>query len=257
YIWKASQVTEGVPTGSASSEATTSAATSSVSAGASSRPQASFDDTGATADVLTISLPFNDSQTFHKKEPFAYRFTLSAPLVVDVTASARDGNGEVRCTLFKTEEEGFSMEYYVGYIENGVCGLRTALAAGNYQLQVQSPTADLAYVVEAKAGTGDGNDGFSQALSLDRTSVRSDMLDANDLEDWFVFTVGREAQMTLSLTSNDPLRCLIYPAGDVDLFGFEGPACNVPYLYPAGTYYVGVGHASPKAARQTFTVQVR
>jgi len=87
--------------------------------------------------------------------------------------------------------------------------------------------------------------------------TRVGVLEDNDLEDWFTFTLTSEQKMTLSLTSADKLRCIINPSSNVDLFGFEGPGCNAAYTYPSGTYYVGIGHAFPKAQRQLYTIELK
>ncbi|MEK7219017.1 MAG: S-layer homology domain-containing protein, partial [Patescibacteria group bacterium] len=256
-IWNALQ---GVlsSASSASSEDPPAASSSASTGQASSRSQATFDDTGATADMLSPTFPFVDTQRFHGKKPFSYKFAVSSSAVAEFTVRLRDGGmGSLSCTLFRMEKEGFSTEYYLGYQENGTCYLRVAVRPGNYQLQLQPTVADTTYIVESGVGTGDGNDGFTQAPVLPYGKTRVDMLEANDLEDWFTFTVHEEQMMTVDLSSSESLRCLVYPSSDVDLFGFEGPSCGAPYLYPVGTYYVGVGHAIPKALKQTYTLELK
>lgn len=257
YIWAALrgaslQSSSAVSSAAVSSEAVSSAQSSSR------KSVSSFDDTGASAHVLTMTFPFTDTQTFDKKQTFSYRFHLDTPMVASVTASPREGStGDVNCTLFHLDKDGLSVEYYLGYVEAGICHLRTALAAGDYQLQLQPTVPNTSYLVETAVGKGDGNDGFSQAVSLDNGKSRTDFLDANDYEDWFTFTVTTQKQMTLSLTATDKLRCLIEPAANVDMYGFDEPTCNNPFLYPVGTYYVGIGHAYPGAVRQTYAIQLK
>ena len=205
-----------------------------------------------------MSFPFNDVKRFAAKKPFSYRFTLTSPTVVDVTSGLNAGeSGMLSCTLFKLEKDGLSTEYYIGFKEGTSCYLRTALTAGDYQLQLQPTVPDVYFSVSAKAGQGDGNDGLSQAERLQAGQVRVEVLDSNDLEDWFTFTVTTEQTMTLALTSSQQLRCLVYPGPDVDIFGFDSPVCGAAYLYPVGTYHVSVGHALPRAARQTYSIELK
>ncbi|MFA6039306.1 MAG: S-layer homology domain-containing protein [Candidatus Peribacteraceae bacterium] len=254
-IWNALQGSSSSAASAGSSDGASSAASSGQ---ASSRTQAEFDDTGATADMLSPTFPFEDTQRFHGKKPFSYRFTVDSSKVAEFTVGLRDGGqGDVSCTLFRMEKEGFSTEYYLGYQEKGACRLKVAVRPGDYQLQLQPTVADTSYLVESGVGSGDGNDGFIQAPVLLFGKTRVDMLEANDLEDWFTFTVHQEEEMTLDLSSNESLRCLIYPSSDVDLFGFEGPSCGTAYAYPVGTYYVGIGHAIPRELKQTYTLELK
>ena len=116
--------------------------------------------------------------------------------------------------------------------------------------------------MNAKAGKGDGNDGFSEAKTLPLGAARTDFLDVNDLEDWFKFTVtgttGQEQHMTVMLTSSSvKIGCLIYPAKGVDVIGFKQPDCNELASFTPGDYYVSVRHPLPLATRITYTIQVK
>lgn len=257
YIWNATKVEASSSVSSAASSAASDATVPSGSS-SSTRSTSSFDDTGASARVMNVNYPFSDTQSFVKKQPFSYRFSVTRPTFAAVTAKLREGStGDLTCTLFRLEKDGLSNEYYLGYSDAGSCLLRTALAAGDYQLQLQPSVADTTYVVDTALGSGDGNDGFSQAMPLQFGRVRVDFLDSNDLEDWFKFTVTSQKEMTVSLTSADNLRCLIMPSDDVDLYGFQMPACNAAYDYPVGTYYVGIGHAYPKELKQTYSLMLK
>jgi hypothetical protein len=116
-----------------------------------------------------------------------------------------------------------------------------------------------------KEATGDGNDGFSQAKLLQKGKVRTEVLDSNDLEDWYTFKVGASTslntvpgtQMIVNVVSSDKVGCIIYPLADVDLFGFSGPNCNEVYMYPQGTYMVNVRHGLPRASKQTYTLELK
>ncbi len=257
-IWNGMQaMTESASSVSSQAASAGSSAASSVGQ-TSSRKQVNVDDTGASAQVLTMTFPFTDMQQFKSKAPFSYRFHLDKTLVAEFTAQVRDGKpGGVTCTLFRLEHDGFSTEYYIGYVENNACYLRNALTAGDYQLQLSPTLPDTPYTVSSKVAQGDNNDGFSEAVEIPYGKARTEYVESNDLQDWYKFTVRQERQMRFGLTSADNLSCIIMPSSDVDLFGFEGPACNANYTYPIGTYYVGIGHGNPKALRQTYTVELK
>lgn len=213
----------------------------------------------AASRNIKTNYPLNESGTFTDKAAVSYEFDLIGKKLVHVVVSMKQGSaGKVTCRLYKMESSGFSNEYYLGYQEDQQCYVLAALGAGSYQLQVQPTTPNTEYSVSAQdSNAGDGNDGFAEARGLERGNLRTEVLSPNDYEDWFKFTVGREAEMTLSIISGKTLRCLIYPGSSIDLFGFTGPECGKPYLYPAGTYIVGVGHVSPRAEKQTYTIQLK
>ncbi len=258
FIWNGTQSSAvSSASNSTSFDAATTSSAGSAASQVSSRKKVDLDDTGASARVFSLNFPFDDIQRFEGKTSFSYRFHADTSFVADVTAKIRDGQGGLTCTLFRLDADGMSTEYYLGYTEGAGCYLRSALSAGDYQLQLQPTVAGTEYVVETAVGSGDGNDGFSQAANLPFRLTRVGVLEDNDLEDWFTFTLTSEQKMTLSLTSADKLRCIINPSSNVDLFGFEGPGCNAAYTYPSGTYYVGIGHAFPKAQRQLYTIELK
>ena len=206
---------------------------------------------------MQLNFPFTDNRHFLGTDTASYRFHLSAPAVADITASLTAGqSGTVRCILYHLDANGISTEYYLGFQENASCYLRVAMSAGDYQLQLQPSNPDVNYTVTAQVGKGDGNDGFSQALSLSLGKTSVGVLAPNDLSDWYVFTVTTPKQMTVSLVSAQNPTCRILPSSDVSLPSFSGPTCNAAFVYPVGTYYVGIGHAAPRAERETYSISL-
>lgn len=234
---------------SAPAEMSASSAAASSQSQSSPKPQATLVET---------AFPFSHTGTFQEKASVAYGFSLQSAVTVDITASIAKGHaGKISCRLYKLTDAGFSDEYYLGLEENQSCYMLVALQPGKYQLQVTPTTPNVGFSVTAKTGAGDGNDGFSQARGLVRGTLRTEVLSANDYQDWFTFTLDRETLLTLKIVSSAALRCTIYPSSAVDLFGFTGPECGTEYLYPAGTYIVGIGHTPPRATKQTYTIQLK
>lgn len=227
-----------------------SSSSSSTSTGTSSS------SSSAVAQSQDVTFPFSKSGKFTEKDTFSYLFSLARSTVASFTVSLQSSAGKVSCRLYLLNESGFSSEYYLGYQEGNTCYLKTALRPGNYQLQLQPTIAGATYDVDAEETTGDGNDGFVQAIRLSTGTSATYVLTENDFEDYFTFTVSEEKNMTVSASSAAQVRCLVYAMGDVDLFGFDGPQCNQSYSFPTGTYYVGVGRKSPKSAKQTYTIQL-
>lgn len=208
------------------------------------------------AMIFDVTFPFDHTETFEGRKPSIYHFTLAEVATADIKVAIAAGQaGGVSCRLYKLSDQGFSLEYYLGFEEGGSCYLLTALGAGSYQLEVRPEVAGTGYSVKASSGQGDGNDGFRQAASLQRGSPRTDALMPSDYADWFKVVLAAEERHTLTLSSSAVLPCLIHPMEDVDLYGFVGPQCNEEYSYPSGTYYIGVYHGTPRGARQTYTIQ--
>ena len=240
----ASSTAEGFPaTGGGASSAAGSSASVTL------RPEAT---------QTNVNFPFDVTGTFEEKASQAYRFMLSKTTTLDATAAIKAGQGgKISCRLYKLTKDGFSEEYYLGFQESQSCYLLTTLTAGDYQLQLEPTTPNTSFTLAVKAGLGDGNDGFSEARNLTRGNLKTEILSPNDYEDWFKFTLSRDTELTFKVVSSFKVRCLIYPGSDVDVFGFAGPQCGETYLYPAGSYIVGIGHAVPRAARQTYTIQLK
>ncbi|MSR87112.1 S-layer homology domain-containing protein [Candidatus Peribacteria bacterium] len=220
----------------------------------------------AKENTRWVNVPFTDKQIFDGKTPFSYEFVLNSAMVVDVQTTLTDWtSGGVSCRLYLLGRAGFSQEYYLGFQDGKNCVIHAALSPGNWHLQLEPEKLAPTFSISVKQGKGDGNDGFSQAATLPLGQVRSDGLEAGDLEDWYTFSVPRDAktveaggrEMVLRVSSSDPLGCLIYPMDDVDQYGFRGPDCGYKYVYPPGTYMASVRHAAPLTVRQTYSIQVK
>ena len=253
YIYNAMKVGKVVPKGISSSSAVGLNGSSASSRKATTEPP--------PAIVFDVKFPWSENRTFDGKKPASFRFSLDAPATIAVTATLKEApSGDLTCRLYRLTSEGFSLEYYLGINDGNNCLLLVALTPGTFQLQLQSGQEGAAYTVDVKAGKGDGNDGFSQAIRMQRGITRTEFLEAGDLQDWFTFTVNEERDqpiMTVGVVSTTPMHCTIYPMEDVDLFGFTGPECGTSYQYPPGTYIVGIGHGLPLGTRQTYTIQLK
>jgi hypothetical protein len=195
-----------------------------------------------------------------------YTFSLTQQQVVRVHVSRKSVPlGSIACRLYRIENDGFSNEYYLGISDGTECFITAALQPGNWQLQVEVPVKGVLYSLSVDTGSGDGNDGFSQAAALPLGELRVGSLGENDLEDWYTFVVKSDAQtvqkggkdLTVNVVSTSTLGCLIYPLQDVDIFGFQGPVCGLAYRYPPGTYMVTVRHLPPRSIRATYSIGVR
>jgi len=225
-------------------------------------PQSDDDDTEQVEEPepnsLDVEFPFSTSGKFNGKKVFTYRFEVLRAQTAAIKASLQSGQtGKISCRLYRLEEGGFSLRYYLGYQEGRKCYITAAVTPGSYQLELQPTIADSTFAITTEEILGDGNDGFSEAdvimVGLTKTSV----LEPNDLQDWYRFTVGSERNMTLDYSNSAELTCIVYAMEDVDLYGFSGPQCGHSYLYPTGTYYVAIGRKTQKAATKTYTVQLR
>lgn len=272
YIWNALQGSASVSDAQSSAGTATSAAASSSSLTdreqdlkAQQQQEAEL-QARAQRNTTTLSYPFQDERSFDNKEPLSYRFTLSSSTVASIeSAVGANEDGTLSCRLYRMEANGFSSEYYLGFVDAGRCSLRVALTKGDYQLQLQPTSANVRFSVSAKPTTGDGSDGFSEAKPLLYGKLRTELLGENDYEDWYMFDVANSTtvsdfggkKMTLKIVSADKVSCIVYPLANVDLFGFSGPACNEEYLYPAGSYMVSIRHAKPYQAKQAYTVELK
>jgi hypothetical protein len=218
------------------------------------------------ANMKNVSFPFSDQRLFTLRQPLTYSFHLTATTTMSIESSL-GGAGSLSCRLYRLGADGFSTEYYLGSAENASCSLLVTAEAGDYQLLLEPSVINASLTVSAKAATGDGNDGFSQAKSLELTGrVVVSGFDANDLDDWYTFKVSAtdpsviatgSKTMTVTVTSSPQAGCAIYPLADVDLFGFAGPGCNQSYAFPPGTYMVDLRHPFPKQSKMTYSVSVK
>lgn len=259
YIWATLQAPAHMASSSSVSSVTSGAEKSSTS----SRKSITEKDPDI---VPTITVPFSDTPTIPNKKPVSYQFTLSSSKTLRVEGELIPSDqGHVTCRLYRLEKDGYSSEYYLGLEDGKACYIQAALTQGEYQIQIQPTVADAHLTISVKEATGDGNDGFSQAKLLQKGKVRTEVLDSNDLEDWYTFKVGASTslntvpgtQMIVNVVSSDKVGCIIYPLADVDLFGFSGPNCNEVYMYPQGTYMVNVRHGLPRASKQTYTLELK
>lgn len=211
-------------------------------------------------DIRQASFPFTDNSVFKAKKPIGYVFSVTGARTVVKTEVTIVGfySSSVTCRLYRLDENGFSSEYYLGAETKNSCMIVAAVPAGKYQLQIQPTVADAAYTVAGITVTSDGNDGFMDATPLSSTTPRTDMLQANDMSDWYSFNVASEMTGVISVAGSSTLQCIIYTPLAVDQFGFTGPECNKEYKFQAGEQYiVGVSRigATELAKKVTYTIK--
>lgn len=213
-----------------------------------------------------VSVPFSDRKTFDGKIPASYVFRVSDPTTVEVLATITDWTmGTVTCRLYLLGRSGFSQEYYLGFEDGKNCVIRAALAPGNWRLELTPSMLSAPMSVGVKTITGDGNDGFSQAEILPLGQLRTEVLTEGDLEDWFKFTIPRDQktvdnggrEMTVGIIASVRPGCIIYPLDDVDVYGFSNPDCEHRYLFPPGSYMVGIRHPQPLTVKQSYSIIVK
>jgi|GEM_PF-439412 len=223
------------------------------------------EERAAQVRLLKKDLPINDSQTFDKKKPFSFQFTLKHASTVDIVASLTQGQaGGITARLFKLDASGLSTEYYLGFAQGASAYLLNALEAGSYQIDLQPKNAEsTSFSIQAKVASGDSNDGFSQAKNLDTNPVRTESLEANDLQDFFRFTVapmadGQTKSMSIDISSQQEVGCIIYGLSNVDFYGENFPECGKAYAYPSGSYMIAIsrGAKATRAERYTYTVKL-
>jgi hypothetical protein len=204
-----------------------------------------------------VGFPFSDDGTFVEKQRAVYSFEQSGETVASMKATVPLGN-TLTCRLYKIDpEEGFALEYYLGYVNGNECSLRIALGSGDYQFEVSPGTKGITYSIESTKIKGDGNDGFIQAQTLQIDSVKPGIIETEDLADWYTFKVTQQKTMTIELTNLSDIKCLVYPMGDVDLNIPEGPTCNAAYEFPVGTYYVGVIRKDGKTDTENYSIRLK
>ncbi len=255
YIFNA-QNAKDRPQSSSSSSSSSAASTTTLTASSSS--------SSAPKEIMkSVVFPFTDSDTFIGARPAAYLFTLSAKTNVkaQVTVSGYYPS-EVTCRLYRLEADDFSNEYYLGYQEKAKCTVQATLKPGKYQLQLQPTTGGVPYTVTTTTFTGDSNDGFVNAILLNPAQPRTSTLDADDLLDWYTFSLSTSKSATIELTSAESIGCVIYTPASVDQFGFTGPECGKPYLFNANDmddpYYIGISRRTGDTIhRIPYTVNFR
>ena len=237
-----------------SAAAQSSAATSVAALSAASSAKSAYSDEPL---IKQVDFPFGDDGSFDGKRTISYRFMLKATTVMDTAVTTGDKSGTVSCRVFKLSDQGLSAEYYLGFQNNGACNMRLVLKAGSYQMDVQPSVPGVTFDVHTKLGQSDGNDGFSEAKLLVPGIPRSAVLEIDDYADWYTFKVTKSAEMTVVLSTSRRMDAFLYPMEDVDLFGFAGPEINKPYLFPTGTYYVGVRRGDPAYGKEIYSIQLK
>jgi hypothetical protein len=219
-----------------SQQNTWSASASSVS----STTVQSVSSSASSFNPVPLNTSWQQSGNFTSTKPVTYSFTVNATetihieVVQDVHAQAA-----AHCTLFKFEPNGFSYELYYGHEQDRSCTIVATLLPGTYQFQMVPTIADAAYSAAIRTATGDGNDNFAQATAL-RSTVLGQTLPANNTHNWYSFELKVPTRQMITLADDSVVQCDIYGLENVDFDGPNKPVCNVPMLYPAGSYIVGV-----------------
>ncbi len=249
-----------LPLFGAASSAMMQASSATTTMSSSARSSAKSLATEATGTITAVDFPFGDNGMFTKKLTHSYRFTLKAKTTVSLIANliAQNTQDDVTCRLFKIEAgDSFSLEYYLGNQGIDTCAVLATLAPGSYQFDIAPRIANANYTVTSKVVKGDGNDGFVEAKPLILNNPASAFIDVNDLGDYYSFTLKEQTSLMIELTNAENLKCIIYPMGDVDIYGFAQPNCSTQYDFPAGTYYVGVLQRDGRTAKQSYSVRYR
>ncbi len=225
-------------------------ASAASTATAASAARASSSKAAEEATMKNLPFPLKDAGTFTKKKSISYLFDINADTVISVNAVATGAiPSQITCRLYLLKDD-FSDQYHLGLSDAGSCKILAAVQPGKYQLQIQPTLDNASFTVEAKAGTGDGNDGFQEATPIYRDKSQVGMLEPNDLADWFTFTIPTDREAIVELSAPEKLRCTIYTPPDVDQFGFTGPECDKPYTYAAGTYTLTVARTQGQLAKK-------
>ncbi len=251
YIFNALGLTLESASSSIATSQTSSATTRSSARSVAAEPEARL--------PINVDFPFSDESSFVGKEGKSYVFSLEQSIVASFEASVdADSKNNVSCRLYKLNKDtAFALEYYVGHRVDNRCVIRVALGSGDYQFEVSPSASGIAYSIFVNTDTGDGNDGFREALKLLPSSPKTSMLATDDMADWFWFKLEKQETMTVNISNDANVRCMIYPMEDVDLFGFNGPVCNAAYDFPKGTYYIGVQQRDEREEQQTFTIRYK
>ena len=241
------------------SEHSASSATSILSSSASTRSVHSK-SSASSVSVKAVSFPFQDEGAFAGKKERVYRFSLKEAVTArfSITVEQSSGLQGATCRLFKLESEtGLSYEYYLGQTVGKTCTLRVALEKGDYQLDIRPLQTDALFALETSNMKGDGNDGFREAIVLAQGVQRIAEIAVDDIADWYSFSLTRAQQMTVELTNGENVMCVIYPLENVDLSGFTGPECNIPYDYPRGSYVIGVQRRNAVSEKVSYMIRLR
>jgi hypothetical protein len=242
---------EQATSSSVSSQASEASAASSVSSSLPSREP-------VTNVQQAVTPPFSTSFTLDGKQTGALTFSLSKTLTLRFTVEG--SQGQPTCTLFRFAEDGISNEYYYGVQREGsMCDLRATLPAGSYQFEVRSGGKQMSVEVTSAVEQGDGNDGFSEAVTLRMAGTPArGSLTSDDTGQFYTFRIAQRGSHLVELTAAEGnLACVIFASADVEFESFEQPSCNLSFDYPMGTYTVWVGHDPLAVTRRSFSLSLR
>ncbi len=249
YVWSAMNITVDI------NEEASSSSSSVATRSSSSRSEDNDDnDNEETPEKkitsIDVDFPFSDDGN-DAGDLRVYRFPLTAETSTQIDVAAESS---VTCRLYRLGEDDLTEEYYLGYTKDHACTIRVTLPKGDFQLEVRTSDPTASYTVFSSAKTGDGNDGFVEAVLLQKNKPKSGQLAVSDIADWYTFSITTKGTHTVQ-TYGDNLSCLIYALDDVDIFGFAGPVCNEEYEYPTGTYVVRVQRQNGEDKALTYSVQ--
>jgi|GEM_PF-1781017 hypothetical protein len=204
------------------------------------------------------SLPIHKTGETGERGASAFFFEISTDTNVKVEATnLTSTSAGLKCYLYLLGPNGFSSEFFIGYEESGSCFINGSLRAGNYQMEIRSPSEGADYALGIDHGLGDGNDGFIDAVSLKVGRPRTDTLSEGDYEDWYHFYVGAQEPHRVKVSSVNDLSCMLFPADNVDLSSFSIPKCGETAQYDPGDWYISVRKKENAAKSQTYTVELR
>lgn len=251
YIWRAMNITGDFMNDASSSSVSSGSSSSNVRTRSSASSSESTD-----VSTTSVAFPFSDSGDVNAIRTFVYAFDVSesVSMQIDATLGTSMERG-ISCRLYLLGENGLSEQYYLGYEDASSCHLRVTVPVGTYQLEVRPGDPQGTYSVTTKVVTGDGNDGFSQALRLESGSSKGGQLAVGDIADWYSFTLSQRGTHTVQ-AFGDHLSCLIFPLDNVNLFGFTTPSCGEAYEYPDGTYIVRVQREDAVEKKLDYSVRL-
>lgn len=216
--------------------------------------------TAVPEGMTLIEVPFDRKGRTGERGALAFLFDLEEKSTVLITTE-NDSSSAVglECFLYLLNASNLPDEIFMGFREGAKCFIRAALQPGRYQLEMRAGEAGEVIALQGVFASGDGNDGYGEAVALERATPVHGILEGEgpDYEDWFRFTMASTATRVVNLTADAELRCTVVPSFGVDLPSFDSPHCREPFEYPPGIYYVSVQRAAPATATQEYTIEVR
>jgi len=233
---------------------------SAASEGTSTSSVTGQSSSGPSTGTAELSFPFRDAGTFIGRTARIIRFTLRRPVVTELRATVEPGRGKpgLTCRLFRMGgSTDFSSEYYRGYVAGNVCVIRASLDASDYQLEIRPNEENASFEITGTTVSGDGNDGFREARAIGVGASQSGVIEAEDIADWYAFTLNRPQTLTVKMAEESDVSCIVYAMEDVDLFGFVEPRCDSAYDYPRGRYVIGVQRKDGRDGVRTYGIGLR